>query len=96
MKNTLSKSTIGFGISASITIILNMFLMILKEEIPKFHDAMVTLTGHHWISHGLIDIVIFLLLGFFLSKKEINQNIFILLIISTIISVLGIIAFFVF
>lgn len=96
MNNTLNKYTIGFGISAAITIILNMILMILKEKIPEFHDAMVAFAGHHWISHGLIDVALFILLGLLLSKKEINQNISTLLISSTIISVVGVIMFFIF
>lgn len=96
MNNTLSKSTIGFGISAAITIILNMFLMILKEKIPEFHDAMVAFTGHHWVSHGVIDVVIFILLGIFFAKKALNKNISALLISSTIISIVGVMIFFIF
>ncbi len=93
MSATLNKFTVGFGISAAITIFFNTLLMIIKEEIPSVHTFMVTLSGHHWTSHGLIDVVLFLLLGFLFSKKEIHQNISTLLIISTIISVLGIIFF---
>ncbi len=95
MDTNLNKYTISFGISATITIILNTILMILKEKIPNFHNFLVTLSGHHWISHGIVDIVIFILLGFIISKRVITKKISILLILSTIISVAGIMIFFI-
>ena len=79
MNVALDKSTVGFGIAAAITIVFNTLLMIVKEEIPAVHDFMVILSGHHWTSHGLIDVMIFILFGLFFSKKEIHQNISILL-----------------
>ena len=95
MDTNINKYTISFGISATITIILNTILMILKEKILNFHNFLVTLSGHHWISHGIVDIVIFILLGFIISKRVITKKISILLILSTIISVAGIMIFFI-
>ena len=93
MNATLDKFTVGFGISAAITIIFSTVLMILKEEFSAVHTLMVTLSGHHWTSHGLIDVILFIVLGFVLSKKNITVNIAMLSIIATIISVLGITLF---
>jgi len=93
MNTTLDRFTIGFGISASITIIFSTVLMILKEEFPALHTFMVILSGNHWTSHGLIDVILFIVLGFVLSKKNITVNIAMLSVISTIISVLGITLF---
>ncbi len=93
MNTTLDKFTVGFGISAAITIFFNTLLMITKEKILSVHNFMVTLSGHHWTSHGLIDVMVFILLGLFFSKKELHLNISSLLIISVIISVSGIILF---
>jgi hypothetical protein len=64
---TLDKTTIGFGLSAAVMSILNALLVILKETTPSVLAAMTRATGHHWTTHGIIVIVIFILLGFIFS-----------------------------
>ncbi len=92
MNTQLDKYTLGFGISAAIVILFNTFLMILKEEIPLVHKMMVALSGHHWTSHGLIDITLFIVLGFLFSSSSIKVNISSLIINSTIVGVILIVA----
>jgi len=91
MNTQLDKYTLGFGISAAIVILFNAFLMILKEEIPLVHKMMVALSGHHWTSHGLIDVTLFILLGFLFSNRSIKVNISSVIIASTVVGVLLII-----
>ncbi len=91
MNTQLDKYTLGFGISAAIVILFNTFLMIVKEEIPLVHTMMVALSGHHWTSHGLIDVTLFIILGFLFSSRNIKVNISSLIITSTIVGVLLII-----
>ena len=45
-----------------------MLLVIVKENVPGAQDLMQSLTGHHWVSHGLIVLIVFLVLGFALSR----------------------------
>ncbi|OPY79423.1 MAG: hypothetical protein A4E70_02158 [Syntrophus sp. PtaU1.Bin005] len=67
MKNTLDKATIGFVLSAGFVNILNAFLVIFKELTPSFKKAMADATGHHWITHGMIILGLFVILGFVFS-----------------------------
>jgi len=91
----IDKTTKAFGLSLSIVIILNTIIVILKESFHPFHKILTQLTGNHWASHGIIDIVLFVTIGVFLSKKEINFDINKTIIISTLISIFGIIIYFI-
>ena len=65
----LGRWTAAYGLSFAITSILSALLVILKETNEDTILAwMKAATGHHWVTHGLIDIVIFLLLGWLLAR----------------------------
>jgi hypothetical protein len=68
---TVSKKTTAFGLSLAICAVVNAALVILKE---KNHGAMTTMqkaTGHHWITHSVVIIVLFFLLaGVFASMSK--------------------------
>jgi uncharacterized Tic20 family protein len=64
---TLDKTTIGFGLSAAVLSILNTLLVIFKELTPSFKAGMAGAMGHHWTTHGVMVIVLFIVLGFVLS-----------------------------
>ncbi|ABC76377.1 hypothetical protein [Syntrophus aciditrophicus] len=67
MKNTLDRATIGFVLSAGFVNVLNAFLVIFKELTPSFKKTMADATGHHWITHGMIILGLFVILGFVFS-----------------------------
>jgi hypothetical protein len=61
--------TRSFGLSFAITSIVSAILVIVKESNEETVLAwMKAATGHHWITHGLFDLVLFVLLGWALSK----------------------------
>lgn len=60
----LDPATAAFTLSAAITVLFNTVLTWIKEASEPFHDFLAALTGHHWITHGIIDIVVFIALGF--------------------------------
>jgi hypothetical protein len=60
--------TAGFGVSYAVTSILSAIIVILKESSEGFHDKLAAITGHHWVSHGLLDIIVFFVLGFILTR----------------------------
>lgn len=60
--------TAGFGVSYAVTSILSAIIVVLKESSEGFHDKLAAITGHHWVSQGLLDIVVFLVLGFILTR----------------------------
>ncbi|MHB8111737.1 MAG: hypothetical protein ACYDHW_17080 [Syntrophorhabdaceae bacterium] len=64
---TLDRTTIGFGLSAAVANILNILLVIFKELTPSLRQAMAAATGHHWITHGVIVVGLFIIFGFVFS-----------------------------
>jgi hypothetical protein len=75
-KTEIGKYTKGFGLSFGITSVLSAILVILKETHEEtVLEAMKSLTGHHWVTHGLADIIVFLILGWVLSKANKGQGV---------------------
>ncbi len=64
--------TAGFGISASVAIVINTLLVWAKESIPSLFDWMKALTSHHWITHGLLVVGVFIVLGILLTSMKIQ------------------------
>jgi len=89
----LNRVSVGFGIAAAISILFNTLLMILKEEFKSIHHFLVVVSGNHWVTHGIFDVVLFVGLGLLLSKKTNYQNVVNLLIVATVIATLCIILF---
>ena len=67
----LGKYTRSFGLSLGITSFLSALLVILKETHEDTVLAwMKTATLHHWVTHGLINLAIFVVLGFLLLRPN--------------------------
>jgi hypothetical protein len=75
MNDTLNRNTVGFGLSAAIVCIVNAVLVVVKETSHAVQVAMTVLTGHHWVTHGLFDVILFLVLGFLFSRAKGGQGI---------------------
>jgi hypothetical protein len=65
----LSRFTVSFGIALAIASVVNGLLVIAKEKSHAVMAGMQSLTGHHWITHSLAVILLFLGLGFGLAKS---------------------------
>ncbi len=59
----LDRASAAFGLAAAITVLFNMVLTWAKEAYEPLNVFMKSLTGHHWITHGITDVVLFVLLG---------------------------------
>ena len=71
----LSKYSSSFGISLLVTSVLTALLVLLKEKIPPVMAWMKSLTGHHWMTHGLLTLLVFVVLGLALAgRSEISAN----------------------
>lgn len=68
MPSTFSKETIGYGIAAIVAILGNTALTLIKEKNPAVSAFMKQILYHHWVAHGVAVMVVFLLLGFLLSR----------------------------
>ena len=66
-------TTTAFGLSYAITSLFNVLLVVLKEAVPGVQNAMVAVTGHHWVTHGALDIIVFVLLGLVLARTSYAQ-----------------------
>ena len=70
----LSPKITGFGLSYSIAVIFNALLMMLKEGSPAFRDFMAALTGHHWVTHGIFDLLVFFILGYVFTARGMRRD----------------------
>jgi len=67
---TLSRAAAGYSVAAAITLTFNALLTIVKDASKPLHDFMQNLMGHHWTTHGVVILVVFIALGWLLSKSE--------------------------
>jgi hypothetical protein len=66
----------SFGLSFAITSLFSVIVLILKEM--NEHTVMAWMkaaTPHHWITHTLLDLIIFVVLGLVLAKANNGQGI---------------------
>ena len=62
----VSRASAAFGWAAAITILFNSALACAKDFYSPLNQFMASLSGHHWITHGLADVVLFFGLGLIL------------------------------
>ncbi len=94
-----SAKVTGYGLSYAIVSILSALLVVFKESNESVQGLMVALTGHHWVTHGLLDVLLFVVLGMVLSSRNlaVSGNILISSVVSsTILSGLIIAGFFIY
>ena len=70
-----SAATSGFVLAAAITVLFNTGLAWAKDAYPPLNDFMKSLSGHHWTTHGLADLVVFLGLGFIFMNRRVAEKI---------------------
>lgn len=61
----------AFGLSAAITVVFNVVLAFVKDSTPALNEFMKMLTGHHWRTHGLADLLVFVVLGWVFLRSGI-------------------------
>ena len=71
---TIDKNTTSFGISLAITSIVSAILVLIKESSQGILGLMKNMTGHHWITHGLADVILFILLGWLFTARGIPAS----------------------
>jgi hypothetical protein len=71
----LSPATSGFVLSASVTVLFNTALAWAKDVYPGLNDLLKSVAGHHWTTHGLVDLVLFFGLGLVFTKMRAGARI---------------------
>ncbi|MDA8109345.1 MAG: hypothetical protein M0015_12030 [Betaproteobacteria bacterium] len=61
----------AYGLSAAITVVFNVVLAFIKDSYPPLNTFMAQLSGHHWRTHGLADVIVFFVLGWIFSSSGI-------------------------
>lgn len=64
----------AFGISYAITSILSALLVVWKETSETVYDVLASITGHHWVSQGVLDVIVFVGLGVLLSRTSMQMT----------------------
>jgi hypothetical protein len=70
-ETTKEATAAAFGLSAAVTIMFNVVLAFIKDSYAPLNSFMAQLTGHHWRTHGLADVILFLLLGWLFMSRGI-------------------------
>lgn len=66
----LGRSSAGFAMAASITILFSTILAWAKDAYKPLNSFMNVLAWHNWITHGLLDVILFSALGLILSRAS--------------------------
>lgn len=66
----VTNTTAGYCLSAAVVSIASSVLVVVKDTTPPLKIWMASLFGHHWTTHGVFVVIVFLLLGFLFSKMN--------------------------
>ena len=71
MENTsVSKYTISFGLALALASVINALLVVAKEKNQTVMAGLQKLTGHHWVSHSAIILVLFAAFGWIFARAN--------------------------
>lgn len=70
----LDGAAAAFGVAAAITIVFNTLLAWVKDAYDPLNSFMASLSGHHWTTHGLTDVAVFVIVGSLLMKRRISMD----------------------
>lgn len=70
----LDRAAAAYGLSAAITIVFNTVLAWIKDAYDPLNNFMAALTGHHWTTHGILDIIVFVVLGVIFQKRGFSMD----------------------
>jgi ribose/xylose/arabinose/galactoside ABC-type transport system permease subunit len=73
--NGIGKYTISFGMSLAITSVVSALLVVLKELSQNTVLALMKqVTFHHWFTHSLFILVLFVVIGWVLGRANGGQG----------------------
>ena len=66
----LDHTATAYGIAAAIAVLFNTLLAWVKDAYDPLNNAMAKTLGHHWTTHGVAVVLVFLIVGFMLSRSS--------------------------
>lgn len=67
----LTAATKGFALAAAVAVLFNTALAWAKDAYAPLQNLMTALSGHHWTTHGLMDLVVFAGLGIIFTRSRV-------------------------
>ena len=65
----LGRTSAGFAIAAAVTILFSTVLACVKDAYKPLNNFMNSVAWHNWITHGIVDVILFVALGMIFSKS---------------------------
>ncbi len=65
----LDRVTAAYALSAAVTVIFNTLLAWIKDAYDPLNTFMARLSGHHWTTHGIVDVLVFIVLGYIFMSR---------------------------
>jgi uncharacterized membrane protein SirB2 len=66
----LGRASAGFALAASITVLFSTALAWVKDAYKPLNTFMNSVAWHNWITHGIGDLVLFVVLGLIFTKTN--------------------------
>jgi hypothetical protein len=66
----LSHTASAYGAGAAAAILFNTLLAWVKDSSDALNTAMAHTLGHHWTTHGVAVVLVFLVVGFLLARRQ--------------------------
>lgn len=70
----IGSRTQAFAFAVAIVSVVNLVLVWAKETRPALKNLMAAALGHHWLTHGAVLGVLFVLVGLFLTRAPVLGN----------------------
>jgi hypothetical protein len=71
----LGQRSAAFVLAAAITVVFNTALALAKDAYEPLNTFMKAVSGHHWTTHGLADVILFIGLGLLFLKTNVAEKI---------------------
>jgi hypothetical protein len=96
----LDRAAAAFGLAAAVAVVFNTLLAWVKDSYEPLNAFMKSLSGHHWTTHGIADVVLFLALGMLFMSMGVGaqmspRRVITTLAVSVVIAGLGLVAWFI-
>ena len=70
----VSKYTISFGLSVALSSVINALLVVVKEKSQAVLAAMQKISGHQWVTHSAIVLILFGFFGWLFARANGGQG----------------------
>jgi len=71
---SVSKYTVSFGLSAALASVVNALLVVAKEKNQAVLVGLQKITGHQWVTHSAIVLILFGFFGWLFARANGGQG----------------------